>query len=99
MPGEAAGDVEQAVAEPLRLAAGKLGAGEQETLRPEEQVLADQDELEPGGVRLEVAEGEVGEAGVLGAADPLFAGGAAAWRCSSRAIREPGWLVRKTWKR
>src|SRR3990172_7120462 len=78
MPGEAGGDVEQPVAEPLRLAAGEVGAREQESLRPEEQVLADQHQLEPGRVRLEVAEGEVGKAGVLAAGDPVLAGGAGA---------------------
>ena len=34
MPGEAAGDVEQPVAQPFRLAAGELALGEEEPLRP-----------------------------------------------------------------
>ena len=71
MAGEAAGDVEQPVAQPLRFAAGEF-ALEQQPLRPGEQILGDEDELEPGGVRLEGAEGEVAQAGVLAAADPVL---------------------------
>ncbi len=99
MPGEAGGDVEQPVAEPLGLAAGELGAREQETLRPEEQVLADQHELEPGRVRLEVAEGEVRKAAVLLQGIRSSQAARARWSCSRRAIRAPCWLVRKTRKR
>ena len=69
--GEPAGDVQQSVAQPFWFAAGEL-AGEQQPLRPGEQVLGGEDELEPGGVRLEGAEGEVLEAGVFAAADPVL---------------------------
>ena len=69
MAGEPAGDVQEPVAEPFRFAAGEL-AGEQEALRPGEQVLRAAGELEPGGVRLDAAEGAVVEAGVLAAAEP-----------------------------
>src|SRR5687768_2719813 len=78
MTAEAAGDVQQPVAQALGLAADELGAGEQQPLRPAEQVLADQHQFEPGGVRLEVAEGEVAQARLLAAADPVLAGGAGA---------------------
>jgi len=69
--GEPAGDVQEPVAETLRLAAGEL-AGEQQPLRPGEQVLGDQGELEPGRVGSERAEGQVAQAGVFAAADTVF---------------------------
>ena len=58
--GEPAGDVQKPVAQPLRLTAGKL-AGEQQPLRPGEQILADQDKFEPGRVGGERAGGDVFE--------------------------------------
>ncbi len=69
--GEPAGDVQELVAQALRLAAGKL-AGEQEALRPGEQILGDEDELEPGRVGGERAEGEVAKPGAFAAADPVL---------------------------
>ena len=69
--GEAAGDVQEPVAQPFRFAAGKLAA-EQQPLCPGEQVLGAEREFEPGGVRLEAAEGQVAQAGVLAAADPVL---------------------------
>jgi hypothetical protein len=69
--GEPAGDVQEPVAETLRLAAGEL-AGEQQPFCPGEQVLGAEDELEPGRVGGERAEGEVAQAGVFAAADPVF---------------------------
>jgi hypothetical protein len=47
--GEAAGDVDDPVAQPLGLAAGEL-AGEQKPLRPGEEVVCDLDDLEPDGL-------------------------------------------------
>ncbi len=97
--GESGGDVQQPVAQPLGLAAGELAVSEQQPLRPAEQVLADQDELEPGGVGLEVAEGEVAQARLLGAADRGPRGGAGAVQLLEAGDPAPCWLVRKTWKR
>jgi len=48
------------IAQPLRLTAGKL-VGEQQPLRPGEQILADQDKFEPGRVGGERAGGDVFE--------------------------------------
>ncbi len=78
VPAEAASYVEQPVAEPLGLAPGKLGVGQQQPLRPDEEVLADQDELEPDGVGLKVTEGQVAKPALLAAADAVLAGGAGA---------------------
>jgi hypothetical protein len=75
--GEPAGDVQQPVAEAFRFAAGER-AVEQQPLRPGEQIPGGEDELEPGGVRLEGAEGEIVEAGVPAAADPVFDDGVVA---------------------
>ncbi len=71
MAGEPAGDVQEPVAQPLRLAAGEFAFQEQ-PLGPGEQILRAEDELEPGRVWLEAAEGEVLKAGVLAAADPVL---------------------------
>jgi hypothetical protein len=87
--GEAAGDVEEPVAETLRLAAGEL-AREQQPLRPGEQVLRDQDELEPGGVRLKARKGRLLRPVSL--LQRIRSSTTAWWRCScsSRAIRPEG---------
>ncbi len=55
--GEGAGDMQEPVAEAFGLAASELSVGEEEPLRPDQQVLADEHELEPGRVGLEGAEG------------------------------------------
>lgn len=101
MPAQAAGDVEQPVAQPLRLAAGELGVGEEESLRPAEQVvLGDQDELEPGRVGLEVAEGKVAQSALLAAGDAILADSSLPMQLLDASDpRAPCWLVRKTWKR
>ena len=62
--GEPGGDVQEAVAQPLGLCLGEL-AREQQGLRPGDQVVGDQDELESQLVHLEVAEGEDRKARVL----------------------------------
>ena len=69
--GEAGSDVQESVAQALGLAAGELGSNEEQPLRPDEQVLTDQYELEPGRVGLEGAEGEVAKTALLAAADPV----------------------------
>ena len=99
MPGQAAGDVEQPVAQALRLAAGELAVLEEEPLRPGEQVLADQDDLEPGRFCPKVAEGEVLRPLSLPQRMRSSQAARARCSCSRRAILDPCWLVRKTWKR
>src|SRR5260370_252185 len=63
--------MEERVAQRFGVAAAEL-AIEEQPLCPGEQVLADQDEFEPGGVWLEAAEGKVAQAAVFAAADPVF---------------------------
>jgi len=75
--GEPRGEVQETVAQPRRFAAGEL-ALEQERLGPGDQVVGCQHELEPDRVHLEVAEGEVLEAGVLIVADVVLDAGALA---------------------
>ncbi len=75
--GEPGGGVQEPVAQPLGLAARERAA-EQQCLRPGKQVVGDQDEREPDGVEIEVAEGEVAQAGVLVAADLVLDAGAPA---------------------
>ena len=77
MEGESAGGVQGAVAKPLGLQAGELAAQQQGVGQGEEQ-LGDQHQLHPDRVHLEIAEGEVVEAHLLGAADPVLAAGAGA---------------------
>jgi len=62
--GEAGGDVQQAVAQALGLDAREL-AGEQQPLGPADEVVGDQHERQPHLVVLEVAGGQVLQAGVL----------------------------------
>lgn len=64
-------------AQALGLRTGELAPREEEPLRPDEQVLACEHELEPGGVGLEGAEGEV-KAALLAAADAVLGRGAGA---------------------
>ena len=72
-----AGDVQQPVAQPFGFGVGEL-AVKADQLRPGEQVLGDQRELEPGLVVLEGVVREVAHAGVLAGADPVLDPGAAA---------------------
>jgi hypothetical protein len=74
---EPSGHVEQPVAQPLGLGQAMLTL-EIERLRPGEEVLGDQHQLEPDLVVLEGVEGEVLEARVLGAADAVLDAGPAA---------------------
>jgi len=75
--GEAGGDVQQAVAQALGLDAREL-AGEQQPLGPADEVVGDQHERQPHLVVLEVAEGQVLQAGVLVVADVVLDAGASA---------------------
>ena len=50
--------MKEAVAQPFGFAGREL-AGERQCLGPGDQVVRDEDELEPDGVEVEVAEGEV----------------------------------------
>src|SRR5712692_89851 len=72
-----AGDVEEALAQALRLGPGEL-AVEAEDPRPGEQVLGRQGELEPGLVVVEAVEGEVSHPRVLAGADLVLDPGAVA---------------------
>jgi len=63
--------VDEPVAQALGLCAGEL-AGEQQRLRPGDQVVGDQHEAEPDAVVLEVAEGQVGKTRVLVVADVVL---------------------------
>src|SRR5512132_4190543 len=56
--GKPPGDVQEAVAKPLRPRAGEL-AGEQQRLRPRDEVVGDEDVLKPDGIHVEVAEGQL----------------------------------------
>ena len=71
MEGEAACGVQEPVAQALGFAAREL-AVEAERLAAEEELLGAEHELEPDGVGVEVAEGEVGQAAVLGGADAVL---------------------------
>lgn len=53
--GQARGDVQQAVAQALGLGAREV-AGQQEGLRPGEQVVGDEHQLQPDAVEIKVAE-------------------------------------------
>ena len=68
---EAAGDVQQPVAQPLRLGLGKL-AVEQQRLGPDDQVVREHDDLQPHLVERERLERELRQAGVLVVADAVF---------------------------
>jgi hypothetical protein len=74
---QARGDVQDAVAQALGLAAGEYTI-EQQTLCPGEEVVRDADEHQLDAVVLEVAERQVPEAGVLVVADLRFGGRALA---------------------
>ena len=74
--GDAGCDVQDPVAEGVDLAAGQLrGVGESDQLGPGNQVSGGQDDLEPGGVGLEIMAGQVGQAGGFGLADAVFDAG------------------------
>lgn len=68
---EPPGDVQQPLAQPLRLRPREL-ALEAERRRVGEQVLGHEHELEPDRVRLELAEGQVREAALARAADRVL---------------------------
>ena len=72
--GEPAGDVEEAVAEPFRFRAREF-ALEHEQPEPSEQVLREQDELEPGLVGFECLEGQPAEPELLRFLDPVLDAG------------------------
>ena len=72
--GEAAGDVEQAVAEPFRFREREF-ALEHEQPQPGEQVLGEQRELEPGLVGLERLEGQPAEPELLRFLDAVLDAG------------------------
>src|SRR3954453_4432046 len=80
--GQASGGVQQPVAQRLGFADGEL-AVERQVLGPGGEVLGDQRQLEPDGVVIEVAEGEVLKPGLLGGADAVLGAGAGACRRSS----------------
>ncbi len=97
---DAGGDVQESVAQLLRLRHGVL-AVEQQGPGPGEQVDADQGELQPGGVDGEQSGREPAEAGVLAGADPVLDAGVAAvaqFQQLQRAVAR-GVSVMKTWWR
>jgi len=75
-PNQAGSDVEEAVAEALRFPLGGL-AVEAEALRPGDQVLGDEHQLQPDFVGGEVAEGQVAQPRRLAAADAVLDPGVA----------------------
>ncbi len=74
---QAAGGVEQAVAQRLGFADGEL-AVEGEALGPGDEVWGDERELEPDGVVVEVAERQILQPGLLGGTDAILGVGAGA---------------------
>ena len=90
--GDAGCDVQNPVAEGRDLDAGQLGCvGESDELGPGDQVGGGQDDLEPGGVGLEIMAGQVGQAGGLGLADAVLdAGGLAGWPRRTAGRRSAG---------
>jgi hypothetical protein len=79
------GDVEQPVAQGLRLGAGKV-AVEEQLLGPGQEIDGEHHDCQPRRVGREGAGREVVQAGVLGAADAVFDPGVGArWRASSQA--------------
>jgi hypothetical protein len=76
--GEPAREPEQPVAQPFRLPASRRVVGEGEHLGPGDQVEGERDNGAPDLVLGEVVQGQVGQAGVLRAADAVLAAGAAA---------------------
>jgi hypothetical protein len=74
---EPARDVQEPVAQPLGLCLGELPV-EHERLGPDEQVVREHHDLQPHLVEREVLERELGQAGVLGVADPVLDPGALA---------------------
>ena len=69
--------MQQPVAKGLGLADGQFAIERQE-LGPGDEVLGDERELQPDGVEIEIAEGEVLQAGLLGGADAVLGAGAGA---------------------
>jgi len=69
--------VKQAVSQPLGLGFREV-AGEEQRLGPDEQVVRDQDKVEPHLVEGVVVEGELAQAGVFVVADVVFDVGALA---------------------
>src|SRR5487761_1854715 len=75
---EAAGYVEQAVAQALRLPSSWHSGRQQELTGPGHQVGGHEHQLEPRLVGSEVAEGKVPQPGLLAAANPVLDAGVAA---------------------
>lgn len=75
--GEAGGDVQEPVAEFLRLGGGQLPVQEEDT-GPGEQVDRGEAEFEPDGVDAEVSGGEAAESGGLAAPDVVLDSGMSA---------------------
>ena len=67
--GEGGGDGEDPVAEPFGFPPSGVVAGEAEELHPGGELGGESDQR---AVLVEVVQGEVGQAGVLGVADPVF---------------------------
>src|SRR4051794_34169992 len=84
------GDVQQPVAQSLGLGLGEL-AVEAGQLRPGQQVLGDERELQPGLVVLEGVVRQVAHPGVLAGADAVLDAGAAAVRSSRAAMSAAVW--------
>jgi HNH endonuclease len=74
--GESGGDVQQPVAQRLRLGLGESrGVVQQHCLRPCDEVSGDQDGGQPCGIDVEPVRREPAQPGVLGAADSVFDSG------------------------
>jgi hypothetical protein len=82
--GDSGGDVEQPVAQGLRLGLRKV-AVEEQTLGPDREVDGEHDHQQPGDLDRERAGRDLVEAGVLAGADPVFDPTWARWRASSQA--------------
>jgi hypothetical protein len=74
---EAAGDVQQLVAQPLGLGCGQLAVCQQR-LCPDDQVVRQRHDLQPNLVERELLERELLKAGVFVVADPVLDPGALA---------------------
>ena len=68
--GKPASDVRQLVGQPLGLGLGQLTV-EQQRLGPDEQIVGEDDDLQPHLVESELLERELAQAGVLVVADPV----------------------------
>jgi hypothetical protein len=90
--------VPQPIAQRLGFGAGECTV-QQQRLRPAGEVAGGQDQLEPDAVAPPQVEREVGQPGGLAAADAVLDAGMLAVTELQAAMSEPGWSVRKTWKR